>query len=167
MRRTIGKSTDDKWTTMVKRAIGSKTLAEWQSVLEERWDSLLRGDERPCIWSEGNLLDFHMRQRLTTKPKQYAVKDLDHLLLVFARKFNIDQERLPVSITVSDAKLDIRPTSSCQVDYMGKRSRIGIEGAKGIVAGAVLKFKDRTITTKVFHRFIGKTFHQYVRKDSF
>ena len=50
---------------------------------------------------------------------------------------------------------------------MGKRSRIGIEGAKGIVAGAVLKFKDRTITAKVFHRFIGKTFHQYVRKDSY
>ena len=113
MKKKVG-TTDDKWTTMVRRAIGVETLSEWLSLLEERWDGLLRGNERPCTWSEGNLLDFHMRQRLTTKPKQYAVEDLDHLLLVFTRKFNIDQERLPVSITVLDAKLDIRPTSSCK-----------------------------------------------------
>ncbi len=155
------------WVAKVKKAIDDKTQAEWLKTLTKRWQGLLAGDS-PCVSSERAILDERLMRDLKTTPKECAEKDRDQLLERFAEKFGRDSWSggwltIPRRLTVENVKLDIRPTSLCYVDYMGKEKEIVVEGAKGIVGTVTVYFgRGHSRSVSVYHRYIGKTFHQYV-----
>ena len=140
-----------EWVAKVKKAIDDKTLAEWLKKLTERWRGLIAGDD-PCVSSEQEELERRRKLKLKTTPKEYAEKDRDKLLERFAKKLeNASQfghtRLIPRRLTIDDVKLDIRPTSFCYVDYMGKEKEIVVEGAKGIVGTVTLTYSRGHSTT--------------------
>lgn len=156
-----------EWVAKVKKSIDDKTQAGWLKTLTERWRGLLAGDD-PCVSSEQAELEYRRTLKLKPTPREYAEKDRDELLTRFAEKLdNASQfgrpRPFPRRVTVDEITLDIRPTSFCYVDYMGKEKEIVVEGAKGIVGTVTLHFgRGHSTTVSVYHRYIGKTFHQYV-----